>query len=97
MTLSVGFCSFMPIYKGFNYVPLVFYIEEIENCHLEIKNRREISEQIIYNAPLFFQRYGAEYLWTGKTHIFQVLTSLLFLTCIPTYLFGAELVRWKVS
>lgn len=46
----------MPVYKGFNYILLVFYIEEIENCHLEIKNCREISEQIIYNTPLSFLR-----------------------------------------
>lgn len=38
----------MPIDRGFNYVLLIFYTEEIENCHFEIKNVKEISEQIIY-------------------------------------------------
>lgn len=46
-------CAFMPIHKGFNYVLLVFYTEEIENCHVEIKNLKEISEQIIYGTAFF--------------------------------------------
>jgi hypothetical protein len=42
----------MLIHKGFNYILLVFYTEEIENCHFEIKNVEEISEQIIYAITL---------------------------------------------
>lgn len=33
----------MPIYKGFNYVPLALYDEEIENGHIRIKTVQEIS------------------------------------------------------
>lgn len=44
----------MPIYKGFNYILLVLYTKEIENCHFKIKNVKEISEQIIYTTTLLF-------------------------------------------
>lgn len=42
----------MPIYKGFNYVLLALYTEEIENGHFRIKTVKEISEQIIYSITL---------------------------------------------
>lgn len=42
----------MPIYKGFNYVLLALYAEEIENGHFKIRHVKEISEQIIYSIPL---------------------------------------------
>ena len=42
----------MPIYKGFNYVLLALYVEEIENGHFRIKTVKEISEQIIYSITL---------------------------------------------
>lgn len=35
----------MPIYKGFNYVLLAHYAEEIENGCFKVKDINEISEQ----------------------------------------------------
>lgn len=34
----------MSIYKGFNYILLALYAEEIENSHFKITNVNEISE-----------------------------------------------------
>lgn len=86
----------MPIYKGLNYVLLVFYTEEIENCCVEIKNRREISEQSICNTLLRSEISSGMSLDKEGTH-FSGLTSLLVPTRTPFYLPGAELVKGKVS
>lgn len=74
MTLSVRFGSFMPIYKGFNYVLLALYTKEIENGHFKIKNVKDISQRIIYS--IFFQRYRMETCLKKSRHeIFRRETS----------------------
>ena len=42
----------MSIYKGFNYILLALYAEEIENGRFKITNVNEISEQNIYSITL---------------------------------------------
>lgn len=46
MTFSLRFGSFMSMYKGFNYVLLALYTEEIENDYFKIKNVKEITYSI---------------------------------------------------